>query len=46
MSVDVHDGDELREGDEREPGGAEGVEHGQPVLASSSREQDPNQIAK
>ena len=45
MPVDVHDGDELGEGDEGEARGAEAVEQGEPVLARPRGEHQPDREA-
>ena len=41
VSVDVHDGDDFDEGDEREAHGGVAVEEGEPVLPGPSREEQP-----
>ena len=40
VAVHVHHGHQLREGDEGEPGGAEAVEEGEPVLAGAGGEDE------
>ena len=46
MPVDVHDDDDLDEGDEGQSGGSIGVHESQPVLASPGGEQNPNEEAE
>jgi hypothetical protein len=46
VSVDVHDDDDLDEGDQGQPSGSIGVHEGQPVLSGAGGEQDAHQEAE
>ena len=46
MPIDVHDGQQLREGDDGEARGAEGVKHGQPVLARPRSKHQTNHVTE
>jgi hypothetical protein len=46
VPVDVHDDDDLDEGDEGETGGAVGVDEGQPIFSGLRCEQNSDEEAK